>query len=113
MSPLIARPAASVSGAATVSGHARRIVQELRRAGGELPLANLGGAPGDLGPILAELEAINVVELVGPGGQRTRARALTPLLRSSHRAQVGRDVVARLRPEADGIALRVAAGQSS
>lgn len=112
MSPIVGRAAASVGGAATVSGHARRIVQELRRAGEPVALASLGGAAGDLGPLLAELEDAGVVELVGPGGQRTTARAISVLMRSEHRARIGRDVTARLTPAADRVALRVEAGRA-
>lgn len=105
--PLVSRPAASAGGAATVSAHARRVVEELRQGGGALRIGELTGSPHDLGPLLAELAGAGLVEVVDAEGHRQAPAGTTVLLRSGgYRAQA-RALTARLTEAAAGTALRV------
>lgn len=111
MSPLNARGAvARLERAPTVSGEARRIVGELRRAGGSLRIGELGTRSAhDLARWLRELRALGLVELVGPDGEPWNVDAVALMLRGGGtRERARRDVTVRLAPGAEGVALRVA-----
>ncbi len=95
----------------TVSGHARRVADELREAGGSLRIGELSGSPADIGPLLGELVDAGVVELVGVEDEPRATAPVTAALRSATwRAQVQREVRARLVSAAGRTALRVPSG---